>query len=381
MTTVIGVLSTVFVVLMLSTGIPNIKEYNNINVSGEKIFVNKNDNEDIININNFYRIETEEYAVRGEDTDLISEYSFLRNIAKQNDLDIRHQTRVYISEYKGQKSDKYSKFQENDIIYRFKDNGDFRVEIKFSENEILDEWKENENKTFLESTIENEKVHIFEWKIPNDDYQNNFRAQFEINGINFIIKIINASHDECIKIIKTTIKEYKNFEKEKKEAGCMLKPTEKEIIAMYEKAQEIYLWFIGNIPYEKFDYKNAIKDGIYPIKDERFSDIEELKEYLNHIFTKKSMEQLIEKIDKADLFFEINKKLYAKEYSLAKSIYSGEEVIKDIKYIDDNIIVITVLAEILDEDLINIKEQEEHNFKLIYDSGEWKFSEFYCIGF
>ena len=83
MNTVIGVLSTVFVTLILSVGIPNLKDYGNINVSGEEIIEipsTDDENEDIININNFYRLETEEYAVRAFEVDLISEYDFLKKI-------------------------------------------------------------------------------------------------------------------------------------------------------------------------------------------------------------------------------------------------------------------------------------------------------------
>jgi len=222
MNSIINVISVIFVTLVVAISVPNIKDYNEIRVSGEEIIEipsKDTENKDCININDFYRIDTEEYATRGEDADLVAEYDFFNKIAEKNDLEISRQRRIYISEFDGQKAVEYSKFQENCINYHFKDNKAHYIEIKFSENEILDKWEENSDRTFLISNIENETVHIFEWAIPNDDHQSDCRAQFRINGMNFVIKIVNASHEESIKIIKTTIKEYKNFEKEKNEAG------------------------------------------------------------------------------------------------------------------------------------------------------------------
>lgn len=488
MNTVIEVLSTVFVALILSLGMPNLEDYDNINVSGEEIIEmpsNNGENEDIININNFYRLETESYAVRAFEVDLISEYDFLEKIAEQSDLYVTCQLKNYVPKHIAQKYEEYSDFQQNIINFYFKDNEDFGVVIEFSENEILGTWKENENKTFLNSTIEDETVHIFEWEIPGSDYENNCRAQFTVNGMNFVIKVINASHEKSMNIIKTAIREYKKFDEEKKESGYIkikeanlysegtslrelikyddklygrafseidyggnlngpigiidkliareyvpiyngetntvrflnakvdsvterrlillaeegavpfervyiqesvndnkiIKPTEKEILSMYEKAQEIYLWFAETVPTEKIDYKNSIEDGVYLIKDERFSTLKELKEYMSEIFTTEIIKKIEEKRFDTNLIFEKNGKLYMSEYVTPKDIYCGEEKIKDIEYIDDDTISLTVSVEILDEELYTVRDKEEHTFILVYINGEWKFSKFYCIGF
>lgn len=226
----IGTLTTIVVALLISVGITNIKD-NNTNISGDEIVpISSGDevseissgnvvSEDVININNFYRLSTESYAVKAIEVDLISEYDFLKNIAKQNDLVVGGQLENYISQYIGQRYENYSKFQQNLINFYFIDDGDFGVQIQFSENEILGTWKENENKTFLVSTIDDEMVHIFEWQIPGSDYENECRAQCTVNGMNFVIKIIDASHEESMNIIKSTIREYKNYDEEKKKAG------------------------------------------------------------------------------------------------------------------------------------------------------------------
>lgn len=486
MNTVIEALGTILITLMLSIGMSNVKDYDNINMSGEQINeIPVIENEDIININNFYRIETEEYAVECEEADLVLEYNFLERIAEQNNLNIRYQYKHFMPKHIVQKYKEYADFQQNMVIFNFKDNRDFYIEMKFSENEILDKWKENSSTSFLDSIVENEIVQIFEWKIPEDVYQNKCRAQFTLNGMNFIIEIINASHEEAMKIIKTTIREYKNFEKAKKEAGYIkikeanlysewtslrelvkyddklygrafseidyggnpngpigvidkltnreyipiyngetntarflnakvdsvterrlvllteegavpfervkvqenmndnkiIKPTDEEILSMYEKAQEIYLWFAETVPTEKIDYKNSIEDDVYLIKDERFSTLKDLKEYMAEIFTTEIIEKIEEKIFDTNLIFEMNGKLYMNEYVTPKDIYCGEEKIKDIEYIDDDTISLTVSVEILDEELYTVKDKEEHRFILVYNNGEWKFSKFYCIGF
>ena len=166
---------------------------------------------DIINVNDYWSIQTIEYATRGDEIDLTSENIFLKEIAKLNNLEISRQLKLYISEDAKQKAEEYSKFQENLVTYRFNDNREFNVELRFSENEILDVWKENENVVFKDSIIQNEKIHIFEWEIPGDNSQRNCRAQFTVDGMNFIISTYNMSHEEFVKMIKITIGEYKKF--------------------------------------------------------------------------------------------------------------------------------------------------------------------------
>lgn len=161
----------------------------------------------------------------------------------------------------------------------------------------------------------------------------------------------------------------------------IIKPTDEEVIELYKKAQEIYLWFAETVPYEKIDYKNSIEDGVYLIKDERFSTLKELKEYMAEIFTVEIIGKIEEERFDTNLIFEMDGKLYMSEYVTPKNIYYGKEKIKDIKYIDDNTITLTISVEILNEKLYTVKGEEEHTFILIYSNGEWKFSKFYCIGF
>lgn len=157
--------------------------------------------------------------------------------------------------------------------------------------------------------------------------------------------------------------------------------TNEEIILMYEKAQEIYLWFAETVPNEKLDYKNSIEDGVYLIKDERFSTLKELKEYMSEIFAEEIIEKIEEKRFDTNLIFEMDGNLYMREYVTPKDMYCGKERIENIEYINGNTIVITVLAEVLNEDMGTIEKEEEHEFILNYDNGKWKFSKFYCIGF
>lgn len=76
-------------------------------------------------------------------------------------------------------------------------------------NVTNDKELENGNITFKDSIIQNEEVHIFEWKVPGDNSQRNCRAQFTVDGMNFVISTYNMSHEEFIKMVKTTIEEYK----------------------------------------------------------------------------------------------------------------------------------------------------------------------------
>lgn len=206
----------------------------------------------------------------------------------------------------------------------------------------------------------------------------------ETNSERFINSLVDyASEDSIILLvhgIEAVLFERVYFQKSEN-INNVVKPTEEEILSMYEKAQEIYLWFAETVPTEKIDYKNSKEDGVYLIKDERFSTLKELKEYMSGIFTTEIIEKIEEKIFDTNLIFEMNGKLYMSEYVTPKDIYCGEEKIKDIEYIDEDTISLTVSVEILDEELYTVKDKEEHTFILVYNNGEWKFSKFYCIGF
>lgn len=158
-------------------------------------------------------------------------------------------------------------------------------------------------------------------------------------------------------------------------------PTNEEIIEKYENAKEIALWFVEAVPADHCEITYPTTDTVYPIKDERFSTIKELKEYLNHIFTEHIVNAIAEQRFNESAIFEKNGKLYVSEYITPQSIYSGEERIDNIKINDDNSITIVVAADVLDEDFTTVKRTEEHTFTMILDNNEWKFSKFYCIGF
>ena len=117
MNIIIGTISTLLITLALTLGITN------ENMLEDKITdspIIEIENNEVIDVNDFWNMQEIEYAARGEEVDLILENKFLKEIAKLNDLEISRQAKIYISEYEGQKNDEYSKFQENFITYRFK---------------------------------------------------------------------------------------------------------------------------------------------------------------------------------------------------------------------------------------------------------------------
>ena len=125
MTTVIGVLSTVFIALTLF-------------INGQEIPKNEEVNmleEDIININLFGMNMYPSWDGKADERDLTGEYVFLKKIAETNDLEISRQMKIYIRD---EKTREYSEFQENFIIYKEKNNNEYStIELTFSENEFI----------------------------------------------------------------------------------------------------------------------------------------------------------------------------------------------------------------------------------------------------
>ena len=219
MSVALKTLSVVLATLIVATMIPQKdKDYEDINISGDKIVeISSGDieNEEIIQVNIYNYLYTEEFGARGENVNLTLEYNFLKKIAEKMDLEIGYQLKLYLPEYEEQKGEDYSKFQENEITYEFKENREASpVVVYFSNNKLIKEREANLEKPFKPSTIQNEIVYIFEWNSPQNEKNIIGKAQFTINGMNFVIEVDNISHEKFIEIVRTTIEEYKKFEEE-----------------------------------------------------------------------------------------------------------------------------------------------------------------------
>ena len=153
-------------------------------------------------------ISSENMGGRGEYVDLLSEYDFLKRISDNNNLEIGSQMKIYIEEYEWQKAKDYSKFQENVIYYRDKDNDEASISINFSENDLLGEQIPVLHETIKTSIIQNQELQIFERQISENEENVVGKALFDINGMKFKINVYNISHEKFIEIIKTTIIEY-----------------------------------------------------------------------------------------------------------------------------------------------------------------------------
>lgn len=321
-------------------------------------------------------ISSENMGGRGDDVDLLSEYDFLKRIADNNNLEIGSQMKIYIEEYEWQKAKDYSKFQENVIYYRDKDNEETSISINFSENDLLGEQIPVLHETIKTSIIQNQELQIFERQISENEENVVGKALFDINGMKFKINVYNISHEKFIEIIKSTIIEYKE------NLNTYIKSiSNEEVIDLYEQAKEMYSWFAVEFPYESLDYEN--KKGYYiPVKDNRFSTLNELKKCLQRIFTDDIVEYLINKQVENKLFLEIEGKLYVSEYHGGGDITVGKQIISSIVHKDNNTIDVVVLVERLN--LKNIMEkigEEEYKFTLVYDDSKWKFSDFYLVSY
>lgn len=211
MNTIIGTIGSAFIALIVSVVITNVNiEGNNNMVDNEisKIPSVSIQNEDKIFVNQL-GLDNEDIDGRAEDSDLISEYNFLNEIAVLNNLKVTRQFKVYERAFKGQKREDYSLFQENVICYKQEVEEESSIIINFSELELLGECTPIFSSNLKDSTIQNEKVQIFERIISEEDNMVMGKALFNINGVNFKITVNDISHDDFVQIIKSTIIEYK----------------------------------------------------------------------------------------------------------------------------------------------------------------------------
>ena len=204
----VKLLSVFLMIMILMVGCTNVENNNQITNEDNINHVETKDdiyiNDNIINMN--YDIDG-----RAEEVNLLSEYSFLNTVLEQNNAVSSREIKIYLREHEGQEREEYSKFQENTIIYKLENEDNNFVEMNFSENKLLGDCLHILEEDYKDSTIENETVHIFEY--PNPENKNNITgiAFFNINGVNFRIKVYNISHENFVKILRTTIKSYKNI--------------------------------------------------------------------------------------------------------------------------------------------------------------------------
>lgn len=265
MTTPIGIVSTIIIALAILMNGQEIIKTDNLHLSGDKNidkitdFEIEEDNtilvsekEDSININLFGMNMYPSWDGKADERDLTGEYVFLKEIAEKNDLEISRQMKIYI---KDEEKGEYSKFQENFIIYKEKNNNEYSsIELTFSENEFIEEKVPADGEWIKPSIIENQKLQIFERQSLENEKNVTGKTLFNINGMNFRINIYNVSHEKFIKIIKTTIKGYKNFEISK----VISNQIQKEIDIWQKKpCDERYIYILtNNLNSYIYDYEN-----------------------------------------------------------------------------------------------------------------------------
>lgn len=200
---IISILIITLSSLMLTT---EVNDFPKIDIGQE---MHENTNEDVIYINEYAIADNYDIMGRAEEVDLTDEYTFLENVADTMNFGITRQIKIYQPEFKGQKQDEFSKFQENVIFYKANNGQDNYIEISFSENELLGECIHISDDNYKDSIIKNEKVKIFEYPNPQNKENVTGRAFFNIQGMNFKIKVYNISHEEFINIVRAIIIEYK----------------------------------------------------------------------------------------------------------------------------------------------------------------------------
>lgn len=204
----VKLLSVFLMIMILMVGCTNVENNNQITNEDNINHVETKDdiyiNDNIINMN--YDIDG-----RAEEVNLLSEYSFLNTVLEQNNAVSSREIKIYLREHEGQEREEYSKFQENTIIFKLENKDNNFVEMNFSENKLLGDCLHILEEDYKDSTIENEKVHIFEYPNPENKENVTGLAFFNINGVNFRIKVYNISHENFVKILGTTIKSYKNI--------------------------------------------------------------------------------------------------------------------------------------------------------------------------
>ena len=158
-------------------------------------------------------------------------------------------------------------------------------------------------------------------------------------------------------------------------------PTDAEIEAAYQRAEEAYAWFEREVlPFDFDDYAivqdevNTLPTEYYRVIHDSISTLADLEAHLRTIFTEDIVRSLMN--NNVMLYRDIDGALYTVGAERGGRMDAGDEVHEIIRE-SDNRIIYRITVDILDWDTLEtVVDTEVHEFVYELIDGQWLFSNF-----
>ena len=156
-------------------------------------------------------------------------------------------------------------------------------------------------------------------------------------------------------------------------------PTDEEILAAYQMAEEAYGWFVLAPPELDRTEQRMVGELTYcRVDDPRFSNLAELRGYLKTLFSDTLVDQLLP-IDGTQ-YVELDGVLYTIDGGRGADITKGEETVQVLRDEAPARYTVRVTVEVLDpEQDYAVTGTEEHDFLYEQVGDQWIFTTFSAV--
>ena len=156
-------------------------------------------------------------------------------------------------------------------------------------------------------------------------------------------------------------------------------PTDEEILAAYQMAEEAYGWFVLAPPELDRTEQRMVGELTYcRVDDPRFSNLAELRGYLKTLFSDTLVDQLLP-IDDTQ-YVELDGVLYTIDGGRGADITKGEETVQVLRDEAPARYTVRVTVEVLDpEQDYAVTGTEEHDFLYEQVGDQWIFTTFSAV--
>ena len=156
-------------------------------------------------------------------------------------------------------------------------------------------------------------------------------------------------------------------------------PTDEEILAAYQMAEEAYGWFVLAPPELDRTEQRMVGELTYcRVDDPRFSNLAELRGYLKTLFSDTLVDQLLP-IDDTQ-YVELDGVLYTIDGGRGADMTKGEETVQVLRDEAPARYTVRVTVEVLDpEQDYAVTGTEEHDFLYEQVGAQWIFTTFSAV--
>jgi len=159
-------------------------------------------------------------------------------------------------------------------------------------------------------------------------------------------------------------------------------PTDAEVQAAYQKADEAYGWFyLSTLPVDYSDKREWNGYEYFRVEHPTIKTLADLKNYLQTVFSDEIVETLLNEDEDAALvlYRDFDNVLYAIPADAGRDITKGDKTYEIIRESDSKIIFRVNVEIYGDPDTKNVVDIKQYDFPYEYVNGRWVFTFFELI--